>query len=218
MFYIITIVLFLMFLGIYCYLEKINNFKWATILKVALSFSVAVISWVGYFLLKEKGVSILIPIGLSFAVPADYFLQYMHKSIKLYRCGIISFAFMHISLLIMFFNVFGFHILELIIASIFLWVLSLVQTVEHWDPLGDVRIELSIYTVLVTVMSAKAVSIFFLNMSLSPLILAIGGLLFFVSDFFLGEWGYKQEKYLYLFLNRSIYFIGQLAFAFYLFL
>jgi len=211
------LICYLIFLGIYCYLEKQDNFRYATIFKVLLSLFVAIVSWYGYF--NIEGVSslyILIPIGLSFAVPADYFLQYIKKSENLYRAGIISFGLMHISLLTAFFLLFGFHILEVIICAGFLIYLALIQKFQHWNDLGGVKLELSIYTVLVTLMGAKAISIFILNPTNATFFLALGGFFFFVSDFFLGEWGYRKEKYLYLFLNRSIYFIGQLALAFYI--
>jgi len=78
--------------------------------------------------------------------------------------------------------------------------------------------QLSVYTVLVVFMASKAISTYFTVQSPPVFIvmLSLGGLFFFMSDLFLGIWAYSKEKFIFLALNRTIYFAGQLCLAFYL--
>jgi len=82
--------------------------------------------------------------------------------------------------------------------------------------MGAEKNQLTIYTVFVVLMSAKAISIFIAAPSAYTFALALGGLFFFMSDLFLGIWAYQTERFVYLVLNRTIYFTGQLCLAFYL--
>ena len=212
--YIIWI-LFITLLLIYCNEEKKDNFKKATILKVTLSAFVAVVTIYSAIKLGNKEEHIFIAFGLTMAVPADYFLQYIKKDITKYRIGIFFFGLMHIFLLLAFYQLFGLNYQALILIVIFLVILTVIQVVEKWN-LGKTKYQLSVYTILVTVMAANAITSYLISPSTSTISLALGGLFFFISDIFLGKWGYYKEKFIYLFLNRTVYFIGQMLIAFYL--
>ena len=84
--------------------------------------------------------------------------------------------------------------------------------------MGEEKAQLTVYTALVAFMAAKAISLYFTipNPGLFVLMLSLGGLFFFVSDLFLGIWAYSKEKFVFLALNRVVYFAGQLLLAFYL--
>lgn len=203
--------LFVPALFFYCTLEQKENFKMATAVKVALSTYVAVLA-ISFAFLARDLFSTLIAMGLAFAVPADFFLQYIKTDLKKYRFGIFFFGVMHVCLLIAFFTKYGFSWVELVIMAVMLAILALFQIIEHWN-LGPAKNQLSIYTVLVVAMATKSISIFILNPSLPTASLALGGLFFFVSDLFLGIWDYYDDKFIFLALNRIIYFVGQLLIA-----
>ena len=84
--------------------------------------------------------------------------------------------------------------------------------------MGPERLQLTAYTVLVTLMAAKSMSLLILEQTPFTVAVALGGLFFFVSDLFLGIWDYHIEKFAFLAANRIIYFAGQMALAFYLLL
>ena len=204
-------ILFLPALSVYCMFEQKEDFKTATALKVALSTYVAVLA-ISFAFSSRTLFGMLVALGLAFAVPADYFLQYIKTNVKKYRFGIFFFGAMHTCLLIAFFTKYGFSWIEFAIMVLMLIVLGLFQKMEHWN-LGPTKGQLSVYTVLVVLMAAKSISIFILNPALPTASLALGGLFFFISDLFLGIWDYYNDKFIYLALNRIIYFVGQLLIA-----
>lgn len=203
--------IFLPVLLIYCLLEKQNTFIPATTLKVILSAYVALTAFI-YALPQKSFISLAIAMGLLFAVPADFFLQYIRSNIKKYRWGILFFGAMHVCLLTGYYLHWGISWIEFVVAVIMLVILSLFQKKENWN-LGKTKTQLSIYTVLVVMMAAKSISIGLLHPEPATISLAIGGLLFFVSDIFLGIWDYYDDKFIFLALNRIIYFVGQLLIA-----
>ena len=204
-------ILFIPALVFYCLLEKKENFKAATALKVALSTYVAVLAIAFAFFAKDL-FSVFIALGLVFAVPADFFLQYIITDLKKYRFGIFFFGAMHVCLLIAFFTKYGISWIEFAVMGVMLIILTIFQKTERWN-LGPAKNQLSVYTVLVVMMAAKSISIGILHPSLAHLSLAFGGLFFFVSDLFLGIWDYYNRKFVFLALNRVIYFAGQLLIA-----
>ena len=204
-------------LVIYIILEKRDKFWPATIQKVILSAFAAGVSVYAAIQLNNF-VFYIFALGLVFAVPADFFLQYIITDLKKYRAGILCFGLMHICLLISFYLTYSVAIYEFIIFVVFIGILLAFQIFGKWK-MGEEKNQLTIYTVFVVFMAAKSISIFITE----PLgqayimILALGGLFFFISDLFLGIWAYSgNRKFTYLALNRIIYFAGQLCLAFYL--
>lgn len=207
---------FLIALVVYCYFEKKNSFNTATTLKVLLSAFVAIVAV--FAAIKINSIpAFLFSVGLIFAVPADFFLQYIKSNLKKYRVGIFFFGAMHICLIVSMIMGFGIGWVEFAIFVAFLIILLAFQKSEKWQ-LGKVEGQLSLYTVLVIFMAAKAISVFISAPSISTMMLGIGGLFFFVSDLFLGIWDYHSDRFLFLALNRIVYFVGQLSLAFYLLL
>lgn len=207
---------FLILLAIYCYQEKLKKFWPATTLKVILS-AFAAITAVYAAVQLQTVFGYALALGLICAVPADFFLQYIRSDLKKYRIGIFFFGAMHVCLLVGYYKTYGIHWAEFVIWVLMIVLLSIFQKFGKWD-LGKVKYQLSAYTVLVTFMAAKSISIGITHISPATLILGIAGLCFYVSDLFLGIWGYYKDKYVYLALNRIIYFAGQLCFAFVLLL
>ena len=198
----------------YCVLEKQGKFWPATVLKVILSaFAAACCVYAAVNL--GNYIYWIFALGLVFAVPADYFLQYIDSDLKRYRFGILFFNAMHVCLLISFFLIYPVTVYEFILFAVFIGILLILQIKGKWE-IGEEKTQLTIYTILVVFMAAKAISVFIAVPSSYTLMLALGGLFFFISDLFLGIWAYQSEKFVYLAFNRIIYFTGQLCLAFYL--
>lgn len=204
---------FVLLLAAYCVLEQKELFRPATALKVVLSAFVAVVAWAYAAQRSFPAPLLLMAVGLTLAVPADYFLQYIKLDGKRYEAGILCFAGMHICLLLSFVDRYGVRWLEFILFAVILLVLLLLQTLQKWD-LGAQKLPLSVYTVLVGFMAAKAISAGLCAPAPQTLLAAAGGLCFLVSDMILGVWSYHDGRKLYVLLNRIVYFTGQLLFAF----
>jgi len=210
----IIITLYAALLGYYCILEKQEKFWPATVLKVILSaFAAGVCVYAAIQL--DNYIYKLFAIGLLCAVPADYFLQYIKTDLKRYRIGIFFFGAMHICLIVSYFLVYPVTIYEFIIFAVFIAILLGFQILGKWE-IGKEKAQLTVYTVFVVFMAAKAISLYIVAPSSYTLMVALGGLFFFISDLFLGIWAYSSSKFIYLALNRVIYFAGQLCLAFYL--
>jgi len=214
----IVIIVYAALLANYIMLEKQENFRNATILKVVLSAIASGVCVYGAIVINSY-VFYIFALGLIFAVPADYFLQYIKTNLMKYRAGIFFFGLMHICLLVSFYILYTITILEFILFVVFIGILLAFQILGKWK-IGEEKTQLSIYTILVVLMAAKAISLYFTipNPSLFVLMVSLGGLFFFISDLFLGIWAYSNSsgKFIYLALNRIIYFTGQLCLAFYL--
>jgi len=214
----LIIIVYSALLAYYILLEKQDKFVPATTLKVIVSAIASGVCVYGAFMLNNY-VFYIFALGMVFAVPADFFLQYIKSDLKKYRIGICFFGLMHICLLISFYIIFAITIIEFILFAVFIGILLAFQLIGKWE-IGAERTQLTIYTVLVVMMAAKAVSLYFTipNPQAYVLMVALGGLFFFISDLFLGIWAYskQKDKFVFLALNRSVYFIGQLCLAFYL--
>jgi len=210
----VIIVIYAALLVYYCLLEKQEKFWPATILKVIISAIAAGVCVYAAVLLNSYLLYIF-ALGLVFAVPADFFLQYIKTDLMKYRAGIFFFGLMHVCLLVSFFVMYPVTVYEFILFATFIGILLVFQIKGKWK-MGEEKTQLTIYTVLVVFMAAKAISIFIVVPTSFTLMLALGGFFFFMSDLFLGIWAYQSEKFVYLALNRSIYFTGQLCLAFYL--
>jgi len=211
----VIVVIYAALLLYYCVLEKQEKFRQATALKVILSAIAAGLCVFAAILLNSY-IFYIFALGLIFAVPADFFLQYIKTDLMKYRAGIFFFGLMHICLLVSFFIIYPVTFYEFVIFAIFIGILLAFQITGKWK-IGEEKTQLTIYTVLVVLMAAKAISIYIASPTTYTMMVALGGLFFFISDLFLGIWAYSgNNKFVYLALNRIIYFSGQLFLALYL--
>jgi len=212
----VIVVIYAALLAFYCVLEKQEKFWPATILKVILSAYAAGLCVYAALLLGSY-VFYIFALGLVCAVPADFFLQYIKTDLMKYRAGIFFFGLMHVCLIVSFYIIYAVTFYEFVIFAVLIGILLAFQLIGKWK-MGEEKTQLTIYTVLVVFMAAKAISLFFTipNPAVFILMLSLGGLFFFLSDLFLGIWAYSKERFVYLALNRVIYFAGQLLLAFYL--
>ena len=213
---IVIVTVYAALLAYYCVLEKQERFSPATALKVILSAYAAGVCLYAAIRLNNY-VFYIFSFGLICAVPADFFLQYIKTDLKKYRFGILFFGLMHLCLIISFYIIYAVTFYEFVIFALFIGILLTFQIVGKWK-IGKEKTQLTIYTVFVVFMAAKAISLSFTipNPAVFIWMLSLGGLFFFISDLFLGIWAYSTEKFVYLALNRIVYFAGQLFLAFYL--
>lgn len=214
--YALLCVLYGGLLAVYCRLEQRVQFKAAATVKVLLS-AMASGCCVAAAVALNQAVLYIFALGMAFAVPADFFLQYIVSDLPKYRVGILCFGAMHVCLLVSFYALWTIAVYEFVIWAILVGILVLFQTREKWR-MGREKRQLTVYTVLVTFMAAKALSLPIVEPSAVTIAAALGGGLFFVSDLFLGIWDYHDRKFVFLALNRVVYFAGQLSFAFYILL
>jgi len=214
----VVVVIYAILLAYYCVLEKQEKFWPATIAKVVLSAYASGICVYAAIVLNSY-VFYIFALGMVCAVPADFFLQFIKTDLMKYRTGIFFFGLMHVCLIVSFYIIYAVTVYEFLFFALFVGILLFFQIKGKWN-IGEEKTQLTVYTVLVVFMAAKAVSLYFTvpNPALFIVMLSLGGLLFFLSDLFLGIWAYSKEKFIFLALNRVIYFAGQLCLAFYLFL
>jgi len=213
---VVIIIIYTALLAYYCVLEKQEKFWPATITKVILSACAAGVCVYAAIVLGNY-VFYIFALGLVCAVPADFFLQYIKTDLMKYRTGIFFFGLMHVCLIVSFYMIYAVTVYEFIIFAVLIGILITFQFAGKWK-MGEEKAQLTVYTALVAFMAAKAISLYFTipNPGLFVLMLSLGGLFFFVSDLFLGIWAYSKEKFVFLALNRVVYFAGQLLLAFYL--
>jgi len=212
---VVIVVVYAALLTYYCILEAQNKFWPATILKLILSAFAAGLCVYAAIMLSNY-VFYIFALGLLFAVPADYCLQYIKTNLTKYRVGITLFGLMHVCLLTSFYLTHRVSFFEFIIFAVFIAIVLAFQIIGKWE-IGKEKAQINVYTVFVLFMSAKAISIFIATPAVHTAILAIGGLSFFISDVYLGIWAYSgKDTTPNLVLNRTTYFAALLCFAFYL--
>ena len=213
---VIIVLVYAALLAYYCVLEQQNKFRAATGLKVGLSAYAAGVCVYSAIMLNNY-VFYVFALGLVCAVPADYFLQYIKTDLKKYRAGILFFGLMHVCLIVSFYLIYAVTFYEFVIFVVLVGILLAFQLIGKWK-IGEEKVQLSVYTVLVVFMASKTISLYITipNPATFILMVSLGGLFFFLSDLFLGLWAYYKEKFVFLALNRIIYFTGQLLLAFYL--
>ena len=98
-----------------------------------------------------------------------------------------------------------------IIMVALLAVAVLLMKKQNWDTASHFK-HLTVYTILLALMCGSSVEIAIHDPSLW--VIALGGVLFFISDMILGIWNYKSGKMYLAHLNWITYFIGQIFIAF----
>ncbi|MCL2425890.1 MAG: lysoplasmalogenase [Oscillospiraceae bacterium] len=206
-------VIYVAVLVYYCALEKRDNFRLATTVKVILSAFASVICIYAAILL-DSYVFYIFALAFVFTVPADYFLQYIKTNLTKYRIGITLFGLVHICLLISYYLIYPVSFFEFVIFAVFVAILLVFQIKGKWQ-IGKEKAQINVYTVIVVFMSAKAISIFIAAPAIYTVFLALGGLFFFISDLYLGIWAYSgKDTYPNLVINRATYFAALFCLAF----
>ena len=195
-------------LAVYLWAEARNNgkngFARATGLKLTLSGLFCVAGIFSYGMLYMVG-SVTMPpqffilLGLFAGLAGDFFLQYI-------RLDTITYLFITGIP-----DVLGSVLTGVITAAVLVLVLVLMKK-QSWK-LGREQAALTIYTVLLSFMTARAIVNLLWQPSLSSGLFALGAVLFLVSDFLLGIWNYNTSKRAHANLNWITYFAGMLLIA-----
>ncbi|MEG2957856.1 MAG: lysoplasmalogenase family protein [Christensenellaceae bacterium] len=212
---ILILVVFLILLPIYIHAEKSWGFQKATTCKLALSGTVLINACIGLFITPFWLMQGFVILALVFAFCGDYFLQFIKLDAKKFNIGILCFSMTQVVLLVMMFLNAGVSWVEFVVLAGLLLLALILMTVQKWE-LGSARIPLSVYTLLLALMTGKAVSMLVATPSIHTALLAMGAVLFFVSDLLLGIWNFRTNKRLHANLNWVTYFCGILLISFWL--
>ena len=203
----IIIVIFIVLLPIYLRAERLSGFKKATSLKLILSGLCAVCALLGFLAGDKSDITrLFIVIAMVFAIFGDYYLQYIRLDAKKFNLGISAFGMTQIFLIISLSIRNGFSLFEIALTAIFSLSILLLMTKQKWK-LGKAQLPLTCYTLLLTYMTSKAIlALFGESITVDVIFMAAGGILFLISDFFLGIWNYHTDKRLHLNLCWITYF------------
>lgn len=161
---------------------------------------------------------ILILSGLFAAFAGDYFLQFIRLDTQKYKTGIVCFMaaqalFIAGLITLHYANISGWTAAVILTVILLLIILAIMKK-QGWN-LGGEKNVLSLYTVLLSFMTAYAVANSFGAGAAVPgaALMAAGAILFWISDLFLGLWNYHTGKRLHANLNWISYFSGTLLIA-----
>lgn len=223
-----VIALYAVLLVIYLNAEKKNDgkngFRKATAIKLTLSgifCATGILSYL-YFVYGSVFMSgyvppqLLILLGLFAAFAGDYFLQYIRLNQKKYIAGICCFA----AAQVLFITALILNsrpdvidwILSVGITAVVLLCVLVVMKKQNWQ-LGAEKNVITVYTILLTFMTAKAVSSLTVAISAGWTLFAAGAVLFLISDMLLGIWNYHTGKRIHANLNWISYFSGMILIA-----
>ena len=219
---------FAVLLVLYLYAEKKNDgkkgFIKATTTKLILSGIFCAAGIISYFFFINTSQfapghmppQLLVLLGLFFAFAGDYFLQYIRLNAKKYITGICCFAaaqILFISALVIKVPGDGINWLLTVVitVAVLLCVLAMMKK-QNWQ-LGKEKNVLTIYTVFLTFMTAKAVASLTGGVTAGTLLFAAGAVLFLLSDVLLGIWNYNTGKRVHANLNWISYYSGMILIA-----
>ena len=196
----------------YIVLEDTYCFRAATAVKLLLTTTLAVCLWVnvqqGYSLPK-----LLFALGMTFAVAGDFFLQYIQKDNRKFVIGIFFFAATQVcdlAALHLLFSAQWWHLIPLVIC---VGVVLILKLGGQWDT-AAADPWITLYTGLVSATAAKGFTLLLLpNLPAGGFLLAIGCILFYLSDTVLGIWNYQKSHIALADLNWLLYFGGQFCIA-----
>ena len=200
---------------IYIIFENKYNFKVATTLKLCLSGIFSLVGLIGAFAIVGPAdplfpTAVLMACGLCLSILGDFYLQYIKKDRLKFKAGIIWFAAAQVTYIIAFFLMLSFGWTEIIFLAVLLVIALFLMKKQKWDT-SEQNPQITIYTVLLALMAAKALTFFIYSPGNWQI--ALGGILFFMSDMMLGIWNYYSGKMRFANLDWIFYFAGQMLLA-----
>lgn len=208
-YWIILLIPFLIILPLYLSVEKLGRFRLATTLKLTLTALCVASALIGYLTMGSyyREWRLLLVGGLGIAMVADYFLQYIKLDIRKFIAGILCFSLTQICFIIYLVMLYGIGWQEFVITAVILLLVLRLMNKQRWE-LGRARVALSMYTVLLTFMASKSVTVLFTagHASVSMMLMAAGGVCFLLADLCLGTWNYHSGKRIHVNLNWIFYF------------
>lgn len=218
-------------LGFYIREDLHGSFARATKLKMTLSSIFCAVGAAGLLLwalaLPPVPVGAALTVcGLFCALAGDYFLRFIALDAKKFNCGIWFFAGAQAFFLASMFLVQGIDFVEFVITAVLLVAALILMKKQSWQ-LGKAQGPLTVYMVLLSLMTAKAVVTAIVPTAASPagwmlpvgpwlvsyVLMAAGAALFWTSDLLLGIWNYHGRKNAVNAGNSIAYFTGTFLIA-----
>lgn len=182
--------------------------------KMALSILFCVAGLIGTTINDFSIYAVFILFGLIMSLVGDYFLIFIESDMKKFIAGILCFGLTHVFYLASMYSIAAFIFWDLFVTFIF-YLLLLFFIGKQKINFGAAKYPLYIYSMIIILMTVKALSMLYYSpyTMQSRLLLAVGAVLFMLSDVFLGIYEYMNKKTLFRNLNNIAYFTGQLLIA-----
>lgn len=196
----------------YIAMENTYRFRIATALKITLTTMLT--GCLAYAVVQEStAYRLLFTAGMAAAIAGDFFLQYIKRDNFRFICGVLAFGVTQLCYLAAMYRICPFRWKTLLCLLPFVVITACVKLFLRWDT-AHADPYLSVYTVLVTLMAGVSLSVLvILGPSVGTSLLALGGILFYLSDMVLGIWSYQKTHILLADLNWLLYFGGQFLIA-----
>ena len=152
-------------------------------------------------------------IGIILCFGGDMALMFMNKSKKAFKIGLVLFLLGHVAYIVVFTWFSGFHKNDWISGTILI-IAGIAIYLYLFPALGDLKIPVFLYVVIISLMVNRAISVFygdFFSITQAWLITA-GAVLFYISDIILAlarfrhTWRYGR-------INLAFYYSGQALIA-----
>ena len=204
-------VMYLAFLlPLYLIKENQSGFVKAVPYKMVLSATFCLIGLANVLLQHFTLFSVLIFLGLVFALIGDYFLVYVKENERKFIYGIFCFGITQIFNISAMASLVGFAWPEFVITAILLAAAFILRAVAKMN-MGKAAIPMSIYSVLVAYMAVKACLMLFSDNALFMQgLFSTGAALFLVSDICIGINRFVLPRKIFPVLIAVFYFLGQL--------
>jgi uncharacterized membrane protein YhhN len=182
------------------------------ILKAITSIFFVLIAIAGYkYNKKNKKYFSYLFAGLIFSLTGDVFLAVSNKGVFLIL-GLVSFAITHVLYTTAFCNLVAIELKDIGLALVIAIPTVCVLAIKDGFDFAGIFLPVVLYTILISIMVAKAFSLLkFRRGNLPSIVLIItGAVLFFISDFILVFYLFYTPRFEILgYLNLILYYLGQ---------
>ena len=161
----------------------------------------------------------LVFVGLCFGIVGDEVIALCQNFPKYDSLAFIGggsfFLVGHFFYITALFTLGGVNVLSLIISFVLLAVLCLLYNHKRQFLVGNMKISLSLYLLVLVFVSSLAIGVFVEKGTVGALLFAIGGVLFTTSDNLLFAYKYgKEPRFLQNIALHATYYLAQILFAF----
>ena len=209
---LIPIPLYIILIALYMIARNRNDLKKTTIIQPMLTFLALIIAGLSFLSPQaDRSYTAWILVGLALCFLADIFNIDMTNDRILYA-AIAAFVVAYLEYAITFTRFNGFHWQDLIVAVVFILIYIFLMRL-YWKGLGNFRIPILIYGLVMPFMVTRAISTLFGSVfsTVSAILVTIGCTLIFLGDV---EYGmHRFRKPLKFFFGPICYAGGQLLIA-----
>jgi uncharacterized membrane protein YhhN len=211
-FSLIPVPIYLVLIVLYMLARNRNDLKRTAVIQPAATFLALVIAGLSFFSLQaDQGYTIWILIGLGLCFLADIFNIDMTNDKVLYA-AIAVFVVAYLEYAITFTRINGFHRQDILVGLVFFLVYLMLMGL-YWKDLGNFKIPIMIYGLVMPFMVTRAISTLFGNTfsTISAILVTVGCTMLFLGDV---EYGmHRFRKPLKFFFGPICYAGGQLLIA-----